>query len=96
MSKLVRNKVILNKSSLETLSDLNMSAEKMDCVVVIGVLSPGTPLLGGKTVDPTPFYMVLKNDMFKNDGIDFEEAPIGFNKAEVLKHLIDIGKTKEA
>lgn len=96
MSKLVRNKVIINKSSLETLSDLNTSAEKMDCVVVIGVLSPNTPMLGGKTVDLTPFYMVLKNDMFKNDGIDFDEAPIGFNKAEVLEHLINIGKTKEA
>ena len=95
MSKLVRNKVIINKSSLEMLSELNVSAEKMDCVVVIGVLPPNTPMLGGKTVNPTPFYMVLKNDMFKNDGIDFEEAPVGFNKTEVLEHLINIGKTKE-
>lgn len=95
MSKLVRNKVIINKSSLDTLAELNVSAEKMNCIVVIGVLEAGTPMLGGKTVNPTPFYMVLNSDMFKEGELVFDKMPIGFTKAEVLEHLINTGKPKE-
>jgi len=94
MGKLTRNKVIINKTSLEVLDDLNKQAEKVDCVVVVGVLSSESSMLGGKTSDPVPFYMVLEQNMFKEGLDNLEETHIGLNKEDVLRRLIGLAKTK--
>jgi len=91
-TKLVRNRVIINKPSLELLADLNLQADKVDAVVVIGVLPPGADLLGGKTVGATPFYMVLTEDMFKDPEQAFASNTFGFDRASVLQLLLDRAK----
>ena len=89
-----RTKVIIGKSSLEMLADLNESAEKVDCAVVIGVAPAGTELPMGKTVEPTPFYLILTDGLFDPED-DIDETYVGFNKEEVLEKLISIGGNKE-
>ena len=91
-SKLVRSRVIISKPSLELLTELNKQAEKVDCTVVIGVLPEGTPVLGGETMNATPFYMVLGNDTFKDPEIALEATHIGFTREQVLTLLLDRAK----
>jgi hypothetical protein len=93
-SKLVRNRVIINQSSLELLDEINEQAAKLDCAVVIGVLTKGEPLLGGKTSVSTPFYMILEDSMFKDSLTALADTHIGFSKEDVLTQLIGIAKTK--
>ena len=91
-SKLVRSRVIISKPSLELLTELNKQAEKVDCAVVIGMLPEGTPMLGGETMNATPFYMVLDNSMFKDPVASLEATHIGFTREEVLTLLLDRAK----
>jgi hypothetical protein len=93
-SKLTRNRVIINQSSLELLDEINEQATKLDCAVVIGVLTKGEPLLGGKTAVSTPFYMILEDNMFKDSLTALGDTHIGFSKEEVLTQLIGIAKAK--
>ena len=94
-SKLVRNRVIIPQPSLELLAELNVQAEKVDCAVVIGVLPKGTPMLGGATMNATPFYMVLDKDMFKETEESLDATHIGFSREEVLSLLLDRAKKVE-
>ena len=92
MGQLKRNKVIINKSSLEQLAELNKHAEKVGCVVMIGVLPEGTDLGLGLTTEPMPLYMVFSDDMFKEGMEDLADAHIGFTKEEVLTKIIGLAK----
>lgn len=91
-SKLVRSRVVIPQPSLELLAELNMQAEKVDCAVVIGVLPKGTPMLGGETMNNTPFYMVLEKDLFKDTEEALDATHIGFTRDEVLSLLLDRAK----
>jgi hypothetical protein len=93
-SKLVRNRVVLNQSSLALLNELNIQAAKVDCAVVIGVLPNGTLMFGGETTEPTAFYMLLSEDLFKNPEKDLEATHIGFTREEVLEKLLGLAEQK--
>lgn len=88
-----RTKVIIGKSSLAILDGLNESAAKVDCAVVIGVTPAGTELPMGKTAAPTPFYLILTDDLF-NPEAEIDESFVGFTKEDVLEKLITIGGKK--
>lgn len=83
-----RTRVILNKSSLGLLEELNLLAEKLDSIVVIGVLPAGTPLGAGEVVDAVPIYMIINKNTFKDPDKVFDEATIAFSKEEVLEKII--------
>ena len=83
-----RTRVILNKPSLELLEELNLLAEKLDSIVVIGVLPAGTPLGAGEIVDAVPTYMIINKNTFKEPDKVFDEAGIAFSKEEVLEKII--------
>jgi hypothetical protein len=91
-NKLVRNKVIISKSSLEVLAELNRQAEHVDCAVVIGVLVAETSMLGGTTTEDVPFYMIIEEGMFKEPMKDFEKSHIAMNKEEALTKLLSFAK----
>lgn len=93
-SKLVRNRVVINQASLDLLAELNSQAEKLDCVVVIGVLPTGTPMLGGATAVATPFYMVLEQDMFTEKFSEMGESHFAFTKEEALTKIINLGSKR--
>ena len=92
MGKLTRTKVIINKTSLEQLSELNVHAEKVGCIVMIGVLPAGTDLGFGEIVEPMPHYMVLDNSMFKKGFEELNDAHVGFTKEDVLQKIIGLAK----
>ena len=92
MGKLTRTKVVINKTSLEQLVDLNVHADKVGCYVVIGSNPAGAPL--GE--EPTAFYIILENDMFKSDLSLISDTHIAQTKEEVLEKLIGIAKHGEA
>lgn len=83
-----RTRVILNKSSLESLEELNLLAEKLNSIIVIGVLPAGTPLGAGETVDAIPTYMIINKNTFKEPDKVFDETVIAFSKEEVLEKII--------
>lgn len=83
-----RTRVILNKPSLALLEELNLLAEKLDSIIVIGVLPAGTLLGEGEIVDTVPAYMIINKDTFKEPDKIFDEAVIAFTKEEVLEKII--------
>jgi hypothetical protein len=94
MGKLTRNKVIINKTSLELLAELNVHAEKVGCVVMIGVLPIGTDLGLGKTIITTPHYMVFETSMFKDSLEDLAPTHVGFSKEDILMKLLGLAEPK--
>lgn len=83
-----RTRVILNKPSLALLEELNLLAEKLDSIIVIGVLPAGTPLGADEIVDAVPTYMIINKNTFKEPDKIFDEAVIAFTKEEVLEKII--------
>lgn len=90
-SKLVRNKVVLGKTSLDVLAELNRHANKVGCEVIIGMLPVGGIIPGRYAPSvPTACYRVVDT----NSVVDFRGAPVGFNKEEVLALLLDRAQTR--
>lgn len=96
MNKLIRPKVIIGKPSLETLVELNAQAEKVGAVVVIGALPEGESMLGGSTVEPIAFYMIIETSIFADDAYkDFPtDNHFALSKEEVLTKLLSLASAQ--
>lgn len=92
MNKVKRERVVLGKSSMDLLAELNEYAAMVDCVVMVTVLPKGTDLSLGTTADHVPAYVIFSKDTFVDYEKTLNQAHIGFNKEDVLQMLLAIGR----
>ena len=93
-SKVTRERVVMNISSLETLVEINKIANEMDCVVVVGAIAKGENVDGIVVANNEAVYMILEESMFVDvDQIDDEY--FAFTKEEVLENIIKIAARKK-
>lgn len=93
-TRIKRDRVIISKTSQETLAKLNEAASKANLVVVIGCFPAGTefPEEDAILVEPKSFYAVVHG----NTKLSYALVPgsVCFTTEDVLQRIIDISSKR--
>lgn len=87
-SKTVREKVVMNKTSLETLVNINEVANQAGYVVVVGTMNKGDNVSGWNIATNSAVYIILSEHIIRDPEKLFAEEYVAVSREEVMEKLV--------